>query len=139
MAERHALRGQVTGSVRPRVLSLVRVLSQAYCTAGPAVPPLCAALLVGSHDFTQFSNTSPERLRRNPVKTLERIDLVQNPDQPTVLRLEVSAYHSCSTLIMLSEVAGVGRSHPTVQIQQLGNDSTCSACGNTACVQLAGL
>eukprot|EP00775_Hariotina_reticulata_P010074 gene10074-10229_t len=48
-----------------------------------------AALLVGTHDFTQFSNTSPERLRRNPVKCLERIDLVQDPNQPTALRLEV--------------------------------------------------
>jgi tRNA pseudouridine38-40 synthase len=35
-----------------------------------------AALLVGTHDFTQFSNETPERLRRNPVKTLRRLDVV---------------------------------------------------------------
>lgn len=46
-----------------------------------------AALLVGTHDFTQFSNESRERLKRNPVKTLERFDVVQ--DGPTAVRLEV--------------------------------------------------
>lgn len=35
-----------------------------------------AALLVGRHDFSQFSNRSPEGERRNPVKTLERLQLV---------------------------------------------------------------
>jgi tRNA pseudouridine38-40 synthase len=46
-----------------------------------------AALLVGRHDFTQFSNNSPERLRRNPVKTLERLDIIE--DGPAAVRLEV--------------------------------------------------
>ncbi|WIA34191.1 hypothetical protein OEZ86_012549 [Tetradesmus obliquus] len=47
-----------------------------------------AALLVGRHDFTQFSNNSAERLRRNPVKTLQRLDLVD--DGPAAVRLEVT-------------------------------------------------
>uniref|UniRef100_A0A383VMC2 tRNA pseudouridine synthase n=1 Tax=Tetradesmus obliquus TaxID=3088 RepID=A0A383VMC2_TETOB len=47
-----------------------------------------AALLVGRHDFTQFSNNSAERLRRNPVKTLQRLDLVE--DGPAAVRLEVT-------------------------------------------------
>lgn len=46
-----------------------------------------AALLIGTHDFTQFSNESKERLKRNPVKTLERLDVVQ--EGPTAVRLEV--------------------------------------------------
>jgi tRNA U38,U39,U40 pseudouridine synthase TruA len=46
-----------------------------------------AALLVGSHDFTQFSNESAERLWRNPVRTLSRFDVVQL--DPSVVRLEV--------------------------------------------------
>jgi tRNA U38,U39,U40 pseudouridine synthase TruA len=47
-----------------------------------------AALLLGRHDFTQFSNNSPERLRRNPVKNLERLDIIE--DDPAAVRLEVS-------------------------------------------------
>jgi len=35
-----------------------------------------AALLVGTHDFTQYSNNAPERLRRNPVKDLWRLDVI---------------------------------------------------------------
>lgn len=31
-----------------------------------------AQVLVGTHDFTQFSNETPERLKRNPVKTIRR-------------------------------------------------------------------
>lgn len=31
-----------------------------------------AALLTGTHDFTQFSNDNKERLKRNPVKTIRR-------------------------------------------------------------------
>lgn len=46
-----------------------------------------AALLVGTHDFTQFSNESKERLKRNPVKTLERLDIVQ--ERPAAVHLEV--------------------------------------------------
>jgi hypothetical protein len=46
-----------------------------------------AALLVGRHDFTQFSNNSPERLWRNPVKTLERLDIIE--EGPAAVRLEV--------------------------------------------------
>jgi hypothetical protein len=45
-----------------------------------------AALLVGTHDFTQFSNDSRERLSRNPVKTMDRLDLVEVEGG---LRLEV--------------------------------------------------
>ncbi|KAF8066244.1 truA1 [Scenedesmus sp. PABB004] len=48
-----------------------------------------AALLVGTHDFTQFSNAAPERLRRNPVKRLEALDVVD--DGPAGLRLEARA------------------------------------------------
>jgi tRNA pseudouridine38-40 synthase len=47
-----------------------------------------ANLLVGTHDFTQFSNDSTERLRRNPVKTLLRYDVVRVG--PSHVRLEVS-------------------------------------------------
>lgn len=46
-----------------------------------------ARLLVGTHDFTQLSNDSVERLRRNPVKTLQRFDVVQVG--PAHVRLEV--------------------------------------------------
>jgi tRNA U38,U39,U40 pseudouridine synthase TruA len=45
-----------------------------------------AALLVGVHDFTQFSNNSPERLRRNPVKQLTRFEVLETDEG---LRLEV--------------------------------------------------
>jgi tRNA pseudouridine(38-40) synthase len=45
-----------------------------------------AALLTGVHDFTQFSNNAPERLKRNPVKDLWRLDVVEVPGG---LRLEV--------------------------------------------------
>ncbi|GBF88550.1 tRNA pseudouridine synthase A [Raphidocelis subcapitata] len=45
-----------------------------------------AALLVGTHDFTQFSNNAPERLRRNPVKSLWRLDVLEVEGG---LRLEV--------------------------------------------------
>lgn len=45
-----------------------------------------AAALVGVHDFTQFSNTAPERLRRNPVKDLRRLDIIEEEGG---LRLEV--------------------------------------------------
>jgi tRNA U38,U39,U40 pseudouridine synthase TruA len=55
-----------------------------------------AALLVGTHDFTQFSNNSPERLRRNPVKTLERLDIVEDGD--AAVRLEVSMLLLCGVL-----------------------------------------
>lgn len=34
-----------------------------------------AQLLLGTHDFTQFSNETPERLKRNPVKTLTRFEV----------------------------------------------------------------
>lgn len=47
-----------------------------------------ADMLVGTHDFTQLSNDSPERLRRNPIKTLHRFDVVQVA--PNHVRLEVS-------------------------------------------------
>jgi tRNA U38,U39,U40 pseudouridine synthase TruA len=46
-----------------------------------------AKLLVGTHDFTQFSNDSTERLKRNPVKTLQRYDVAQVG--PSHVRLEV--------------------------------------------------
>jgi hypothetical protein len=46
-----------------------------------------ANLLVGTHDFTQLSNDSVERLRRNPVKTLQRFDVVQLA--PDHIRFEV--------------------------------------------------
>lgn len=45
-----------------------------------------AALLVGTHDFTQFSNDSDERSRRSPVKTLLRLDVIEAENG---LRLEV--------------------------------------------------
>ena len=45
-----------------------------------------AALLEGVHDFTQFSNNAPERLRRNPVKDLRRLEIVEVDGG---LRLEV--------------------------------------------------
>jgi tRNA pseudouridine(38-40) synthase len=45
-----------------------------------------AALLVGRHDFTQFSNNAPERLRRSPVKDLWRLDVLECEGG---LRLEV--------------------------------------------------
>lgn len=47
-----------------------------------------AKMLVGTHDFTQFSSDSRERLKRNPVRTLEKLDIVQ--DSPAAMRLEVS-------------------------------------------------
>jgi tRNA pseudouridine38-40 synthase len=47
-----------------------------------------ADMFVGTHDFTQLSNDSPERLRRNPIKTLHRFDVVQVA--PDHVRLEVS-------------------------------------------------
>jgi tRNA U38,U39,U40 pseudouridine synthase TruA len=47
-----------------------------------------ADLLVGTHDFTQFSNDSAERLRRNPVKTLQRYEVLTVA--PNHVRLEVS-------------------------------------------------
>lgn len=46
-----------------------------------------AQLLTGTHNFTQFSNDSQERLRRNPVKTLTRFDVVEVA--PDHVRLEV--------------------------------------------------
>lgn len=46
-----------------------------------------ADLLIGTHDFTQFSNESKERLKRNPVKTLERLDVLEAG--PAAVRLEV--------------------------------------------------
>lgn len=46
-----------------------------------------AKQLLGIHDFTQFSNDSVERLRRNPVKTLLRYDVV--PVAHNHVRLEV--------------------------------------------------
>lgn len=45
---------------------------------------LCYALLLPK----QFSNDSVERLRRNPVKTLQRFDVVQLA--PDHVRLEVN-------------------------------------------------
>lgn len=45
-----------------------------------------AALLTGVHDFTQFSNNAPERLRRNPVKDVWRFDIIETEGG---LRLEV--------------------------------------------------
>lgn len=55
----------------------------------PDAMQAAARLLVGTHDFTQFSNDSTERLRRNPVKTLQRYDVVQVA--PSHVRLEVRA------------------------------------------------
>lgn len=46
-----------------------------------------ANLLEGTHDFTQFSNDSLERLRRNPVKTLQRFRVMHLA--PDHIRLEV--------------------------------------------------
>jgi len=46
-----------------------------------------AALFVGRHDFTQFSNDGPERLRRNPVKTIASLELAQ---EGRLLAAEVS-------------------------------------------------
>ncbi|KAI8477440.1 MAG: pseudouridine synthase [Monoraphidium minutum] len=45
-----------------------------------------AAALVGTRDFTQFSNNAPERQRRNPVKELRRLDVMEEGGG---LRLEV--------------------------------------------------
>ncbi|KAF6258703.1 pseudouridine synthase [Scenedesmus sp. NREL 46B-D3] len=58
-----------------------------------------AALLLGRHDFTQFSNNSAERLRRNPVKTLERLEVVA--EGPSAVRLEVR--HMTGALLALAE------------------------------------
>jgi hypothetical protein len=61
-----------------------------------------ADLLVGTHDFTQLSNDSPERLRRNPIKTLHRLDVVQvTPDH---VRLEVSRDHSVAAVCVTVDV-----------------------------------
>lgn len=38
------------------------------------------SLLIGTHDFTQLSNDPVERLRRNPVRTLQRFDVQLAPD-----------------------------------------------------------
>ncbi|MEW5307333.1 MAG: hypothetical protein WDW38_001285 [Sanguina aurantia] len=45
-----------------------------------------AACMVGVHDFTQFSNQNDQRLKRNPVKLLQRVDVVEAEDG---LRVEV--------------------------------------------------
>lgn len=45
-----------------------------------------AACMVGVHDFTQFSNQNDQRLKRNPVKLLQRVDVLDAEDG---LRVEV--------------------------------------------------
>lgn len=69
-----------------------------------------AGLLLGTHDFTQFSNDSTERLRRNPVKTLQRYNVVQVA--PNHVRLEVRPTQTLATgpvqLCSTSCACGVG-------------------------------
>ncbi len=56
-----------------------------------------AGALVGTHDFTQFSNIGEEGGRprkRNPVKTLRRVELVELGDSmPGALRIEVRRWN----------------------------------------------
>lgn len=66
-----------------------------------------AAAMTGRHDFTQFSNISLDAAKRNPVKTINRLDVVEIDGG---LRLEVGLnreshvmdvpYHSSSQCIV---------------------------------------
>jgi hypothetical protein len=51
-----------------------------------------AALLVGVHDFTQLSNESRERLRRNPVRELRRLDVLDAAGGGLRLEVEGSGF-----------------------------------------------
>ncbi len=67
-----------------------------------------AQLLVGTHDFTQLSNNGEDQRKRDPVKTLTRVDLVQL-DQALgrgALRLEVRTAGG-----QLQETAGTTAGH----------------------------
>lgn len=51
-----------------------------------------AALLVGTHDFTQFSNLVKNAPKRNPIKTLQRADIVELGDGGLRIEYEGSGF-----------------------------------------------
>jgi tRNA pseudouridine38-40 synthase len=70
-----------------------------------------AALLVGRHDFTQFSNDTAERLRRNPVKDLRRLDVLECAGGALRLEVEGSGFLYKQARLGLWAAPGVGAVH----------------------------
>lgn len=92
-----------------------------------------ADLLVGTHDFTQFSNDSAERLRRSPVKTLQRYDVLTVA--PNHVRLEVQGtgflYKQVRHMTGLLLAVGEGKMGPEHirQLLEIGNSQPPGAGG----------
>lgn len=88
-----------------------------------------AALLVGTHDFTQLSNIGEEGgkpRKRNPVKTLSRVDVVElgaEGDMPRALRIEVEGngflYKMVRHISGLLVAVGEGRLPPAAVSRML--------------------